>query len=283
MVRHRGVVADAVREPIRERVQVPEGIGERVATNCGGQFARVVDRVESARQERDERERKEDGDEAHRAAPGRAVEQHEPAIEDARDEHAGEEQHDEEEKQALPGLEKHLQQGREECTNEGRERLAPRRGTPVQEAPRGGRDIRQDDVELREDVRGELIRVAHHGVRGRRLEHGLHDQPRPIILGLGACYLLGPKFFQHFDLLYAPTFLMGEEFFLAEQVKTIDQSVYYDPRFVVHHHGAATTNEVPSRRLWTLSRDSHHVYKQFLGLSVSEQRDRIMRASRLSA
>jgi len=119
--------------------------------------------------------------------------------------------------------------------------------------------------------------------RETRVGHGLHDQPRPIILGLGACYLLGPKFFQHFDLLYAPTFLMGEEFFLAEQVKTIDQSVYYDPRFVVHHHGAATTNEVPSRRLWTLSRDSHHVYKQFLGLSVSEQRDRIMRASRLSA
>lgn len=116
-----------------------------------------------------------------------------------------------------------------------------------------------------------------------RPDHDLHRTARPIIAGIGACYFLGPRFFRAFDWLYAPTFLMGEEFFLAEQLKTIDQSVYYDPRFVVLHHGAATTDEVPNRRLWAFARDSHRFYKRFLALSTTEQRDLIQRASRATA
>ena len=38
-----------------------------------------------------------------------------------------------------------------------------------------------------------------------------------ILQGYGACYILGPIFLDRFRTLYAPTFLMGEEYFLQFQ------------------------------------------------------------------
>lgn len=110
--------------------------------------------------------------------------------------------------------------------------------------------------------------------------HELHQLPGPIVLGFGACYILGPVFFENFDLLYAPTFLMEEEFFLAEQVKSIGQEMYYDPRFLVFHHDHATTDRVPSKLLWKLSRDAHRVYKRHIALSPVDQRAAIARGTR---
>jgi GT2 family glycosyltransferase len=100
----------------------------------------------------------------------------------------------------------------------------------------------------------------------------LYRTAGPIEQGYGACYLLGPKFFEHFKEFFAPTFMMQEEFFLYEQLKTIGQLTYYDPRFVVHHHGHATTKSLANRRKWALARDAHFVYKRYLGLPVAEQR-----------
>src|SRR6185437_6492043 len=104
--------------------------------------------------------------------------------------------------------------------------------------------------------------------------------PGPIEQGYGACYLLGPVFFKHFSRLWAPTFLMQEEFFLYEQLKEIDQLTYYDPRFVVFHHGHATMDHMPSRRQWTISREAHRVYKRYLAMSPAERRNLIAAGSR---
>jgi GT2 family glycosyltransferase len=93
----------------------------------------------------------------------------------------------------------------------------------------------------------------------------------PIAQGYGACYLIGPAFFRHFSRLYAPTFMMQEEFFLGEQLKGIGQQTYYDPRFIVHHRGHATTDKVPSRRLWVIARAAHLTYKQYLALSPEDR------------
>jgi len=100
----------------------------------------------------------------------------------------------------------------------------------------------------------------------------LYRQPGPIEQGYGACYLIGPKFFAHFSRLVAPTFMMQEEYFLYEQLLTIGQLTYYDPRFVVRHHGHATTDSLPSRRHWEIGRDAHRVYKRFRSMSPPEQR-----------
>ena len=99
----------------------------------------------------------------------------------------------------------------------------------------------------------------------------LYRTAGPIQMGYGACYLLGPMFFRHFDGLCALTFLMQEEFFLSEQLKCIGQMTYYDPRFVVQHVGHATMGRLTSRRHWGISRDAYQTCKCYLGLSREER------------
>jgi GT2 family glycosyltransferase len=105
--------------------------------------------------------------------------------------------------------------------------------------------------------------------------HQLHHSAGPIALGYGACYILGPKFFDNFDRLYAPTFMMQEEFFLGEQLKVIGQTVFFDPRFVIYHRDHATMDALPSLRHWQISRDAYVVYKRFLALSPHEREARV--------
>lgn len=103
----------------------------------------------------------------------------------------------------------------------------------------------------------------------------LHLTPGPIDQGYGACYLLGPLFFRHFSGLCSPTFFFQEEFFLGEQLKTIGQSTYYDPRFVVLHTNQPAMDRLPSRRHWEISRAAHRLYKQYLKMSPTEKAEMI--------
>lgn len=98
----------------------------------------------------------------------------------------------------------------------------------------------------------------------RRSDFQLHQKAGPIIEGYGACYILTPVFFSHYDELWAPTFLMGEEFFLSKQIEQVGQQIYYEPSIVVQHLDHATTGEVPGRKMWEISRDSHRVYREYL-------------------
>lgn len=81
--------------------------------------------------------------------------------------------------------------------------------------------------------------------------------------GYGACYILGPLFFEHFSLLWAPTFLMGEEFFLSKQLEKKGMKVYYEPTIKVNHHDHATMGKLPGKKLWKISRDSHKIYRKY--------------------
>ena len=85
-----------------------------------------------------------------------------------------------------------------------------------------------------------------------------------IYQGYGACYILTPKFFKNFDLLWAPTFLMGEEFFLSKQLEEKNLKVYYEPTITVNHHDHATMDKLPGKKLWKISRDSHKIYRKRL-------------------
>ena len=98
----------------------------------------------------------------------------------------------------------------------------------------------------------------------QRTDFRLHQEAGPIIEGYGACYVLTPVFFRYYEELWAPTFLMGEEFFLSKQIQQIGQQIYYEPSIVVQHLDHATTGEVPSRKMWEISRDSHRVYREYL-------------------
>ena len=88
--------------------------------------------------------------------------------------------------------------------------------------------------------------------------------PRPIYQGHGSCYLLGPKFFQQFQELWAPTFMMSEEFFLSKQLKDVGEQVYYDPRIKVTHHWHGSLDSIPSRRRWDMARDAHREYRKYV-------------------
>jgi len=95
-----------------------------------------------------------------------------------------------------------------------------------------------------------------------RSDETQHDVAQEIYQGYGACYLLGPVFFRHFEELWAPSFLMHEEYFLSKQLSDKGFSVYYEPSIKVRHrcHGAMAT--ITSRKAWEAARAAQKVYRQ---------------------
>jgi GT2 family glycosyltransferase len=87
--------------------------------------------------------------------------------------------------------------------------------------------------------------------------------------GYGACYILGPMFFNFFNFLWAPTFLMGEEFFLSKQLELVRMKVFYETSIIVNHHDHATMGKLPTRKLWKISKDSHNILKKYLKVKLS--------------
>lgn len=98
----------------------------------------------------------------------------------------------------------------------------------------------------------------------KRNDESHHEQAGIIYQGYGACYILGPVFFANFELLWAPTFLMGEELFLSKQLEGKNQFVYYEPKILINHHDHATVKKLPTRKLWEISRQSHKIYRQYV-------------------
>ena len=95
-----------------------------------------------------------------------------------------------------------------------------------------------------------------------RRDESYHDVAQEIYQGYGACYVLGPVFFRHFEELWAPSFLMHEEFFLSKQLSDKGMSVYYEPSIKVRHccHGAMAT--ITSRKAWEAGRAAQKIYRQ---------------------
>jgi GT2 family glycosyltransferase len=89
-----------------------------------------------------------------------------------------------------------------------------------------------------------------------------HQTAQEIYQGYGACYVLGPVFFRHFEELWAPSFLMHEEFFLSKQLSDKGLSVYYEPSIKVLHccHGAMAA--ITSRKAWEAARAAQKIYRQ---------------------
>lgn len=95
-----------------------------------------------------------------------------------------------------------------------------------------------------------------------RTDYKFSAEARFISEGYGACYILGSKFFKNFNELWSPTFLMGEEFFLKKQLESKGFFVYYEPTIKVLHHDHAAVGNLPKRKFWEISKESHLVYKK---------------------
>jgi GT2 family glycosyltransferase len=89
------------------------------------------------------------------------------------------------------------------------------------------------------------------------------DVPMEIHLGYGALYVLTKNFMSKIDELDYPCFLMGEEYFLAWQIKQTGGIIYYDPSLVVFHHEHASVNTMPAKLLYKYSKESFLKFRKF--------------------
>ena len=85
-----------------------------------------------------------------------------------------------------------------------------------------------------------------------------------IYQGHGSCYLIGPKFFKHFEEFWAPTFLMGEEYFLSKQLSDNGMQTFDTPAIQLTHCCHGSLRSVPSRKLWQFAREAHAIYRQYV-------------------
>lgn len=85
---------------------------------------------------------------------------------------------------------------------------------------------------------------------------------QPIYQGHGSCYLFTPRFFKQFSELWAPTFMMHEEFFLSKQLEDVGERVWYEPKIRVIHHWHGSLQQLPGRKRWDMARDAHREYRK---------------------
>ena len=108
-----------------------------------------------------------------------------------------------------------------------------------------------------------LMARQTHSLTDRR-DETTHNIARYIYQGHGSCYILTETFFQEFNELWAPTFMMGEEFFLSHQLSERGFKTYYDPRVQVRHRCNGSIKNVPAFKMWQLARDAHRVYRRYV-------------------
>lgn len=97
-----------------------------------------------------------------------------------------------------------------------------------------------------------------------RRDEQQHHTAQPIYQGHGSCYLIGPKFFRHFQEFWAPTFLMGEEYFLSKQLSDQGMQVWYDPAIALTHCCHGSLAALPGRRTWEFARLAHKEYRKYV-------------------
>lgn len=97
-----------------------------------------------------------------------------------------------------------------------------------------------------------------------RNDHYQHATAQPIYQGHGSCYLIGPEFFRHFQEFWAPTFLMGEEYFLSKQLSDQGMQVWYDPAIKLTHRCHGSLAALPGRKTWEFARLAHKEYRKYV-------------------
>lgn len=85
-----------------------------------------------------------------------------------------------------------------------------------------------------------------------------------IYQGSGACYILIPAFFSHYEGLDDRVFLWGEERLLANQVLKANCRTLYDPSLKIRHNDSMSTSKVPSREAWRINKKSYMIYKNYM-------------------
>lgn len=77
-----------------------------------------------------------------------------------------------------------------------------------------------------------------------------------IYMGIGACYILTPYFFDKFEKLKEDVFLWSEEALLAGQIDEAGGKMLYCPNLIVHHAENTSVKKIPSRKTYEMARES---------------------------
>jgi GT2 family glycosyltransferase len=91
-----------------------------------------------------------------------------------------------------------------------------------------------------------------------------HLSAREIHMGVGACYVLLPAFFEHSSSLDCPIFLYGEEAFFSHQIHQNGGILYFDPDMLVHHAESASLSRLPKRKTYEYARSGYHLYRNLM-------------------
>jgi GT2 family glycosyltransferase len=97
-----------------------------------------------------------------------------------------------------------------------------------------------------------------------RKDEEQHEVAQEIYQGYGAIYILTPLFFENFKDLWAPTFLMYEEYFLSKQLSDKGYKIYYEPSIKLTHLMHATTDKLPGKLKWQFSKKAHKEYRKYV-------------------
>lgn len=95
--------------------------------------------------------------------------------------------------------------------------------------------------------------------------------PSEIYQGYGACYILTRNFFNYYKFLDSPTFLMGEELFLTQQINKIGFNIFYDPSIRVNHIDHASLSKIPSKHFFKICKESHAIYRKRVNIFNSKK------------
>lgn len=85
-----------------------------------------------------------------------------------------------------------------------------------------------------------------------------------IKLGIGACYVLVPAYFEACKKLDDRVFLWGEEVLLSNQVETAGGSILFYPGLKVTHCESASVRHIQSRSRFEILKASYKVYREYL-------------------
>jgi GT2 family glycosyltransferase len=111
---------------------------------------------------------------------------------------------------------------------------------------------------------GKFIYKIWQKIKKRRKPGEVDLNNRNIFLGYGAIYVLTTVFFQNNSSLDTPPFLMGEEAFLAYQIKETGGVQFFDSSLIVYHKDHSSCNNVPKQKMYFYTKDSYKFYRKKL-------------------
>jgi len=88
-----------------------------------------------------------------------------------------------------------------------------------------------------------------------------YEKSQFIFAGHGACYVLTKSYFNNNFFLVNSSFLMGEEFLFAKQIRESGGKIYYLSTLCVIHNEHSTMNKIPSKAVYKYEQSAFKLTK----------------------